>query len=671
MQLSTRFCSTLLLLIFILGCAEKINYRKISISAYKDKVYASWLAQVIGNIYGLPHENDYIDDPGPETFPYGYGSNIEYLKEINGAFSDDDTDIEYMYLLVMEEHGPEPSYSQLAEAWKYHMRERVWLANRAALGAMHYGYSPPVTGIKDYNPHWFQIDPQLVNEIWAVTTPGMIRYAADKSAWAARITDDEWGIEPTIHYGAMYAAAFFETDIKKLIDIGTKALHEGSRFAKTVEDMKALYHKYPNDWKAARKEMAEKYYHQEPIDTKTIWNANLNGASGILALLYGDGDFQKTLDLACAMGFDADNQAATMSGLLGIILGTQGLPNDLVYPLPDLNWKAPFNDFYKNVSRYDMPDASLKDMAERMATQGEKIILMHGGKKITENGEEYYLINPKAEFIAPLEFPDAPMPYLEVGERVDYDFYVSGGNPPFIWTVKSGNFPEGLTLSDGKLSGTATKTGIYPVEIQIEQGDKNISKKFTLVVRDVNFAPIAKKIIANIKETDTNVRDEMWLTVGRSLYAPTVEIINDGKRLGKGSTFYSITGDLKKKIDYYGYEWGESKTIGLLGYHMGSMEESGGWFTSLNVEYRDAKGNWRSVEDLIIFPSLLPDDEPFNKAHFVEYLIAFQPVETVAIRMIGDAGTAKHWYNKAHRFTSITELSVHGPLPNYQILKSN
>jgi hypothetical protein len=50
--------------------------------------------------------------------------------------------------------------------------------------------------------------------------PEWLKYAAGKSEWAARITSDDWGVEPTIHYGAMYAAAFFEKDIDKLIDIG-------------------------------------------------------------------------------------------------------------------------------------------------------------------------------------------------------------------------------------------------------------------------------------------------------------------------------------------------------------------------------------------------------------------------------------------------------------------
>lgn len=656
--------------LFFSSCGQK-KMVKISGEEYKDKVYASWLGQCIGNIYGLPHENRYIEKPGPEEFPYHYRGGLKnYMKEINGVFSDDDTDIEYMYLLTMEEKGVEPTYGDLAERWKHHVRERVWLANRAALAAMHYGYTPPVTGDKKYNPHWFQIDPQLINEIWAVTAPGMIEYAVKKSGWAAQIMDDDWGIEPTIHYAAMYAAAFFESDIHKLIDIGTRALPSNSRFAKTVEDMKALYRKYPDEWKKAREEMAKKYYHNEPLDTKTIWNANLNGACGILALLYGDGDFQKTLDLACAMGFDADNQAATMSGLMGVVLGTDGIPHDLIYPFPDLKWDEPFNDLYKNVSRYDMPDASLKDMAKRMAKQGEKIILKYGGKKITESGEEFYLINTKAEFIAPLEFPGAPMPYIEMGKEVEYNFYVSGGKPPFKRKVLSGSFPEGIQFKDGTISGIPVSPGVYPVVLQLEdRSNKKARKEFKLVVRGNNMSKTAKKILSNVRHTATEKRDSMWLTVPRSLYADDVEAIRDDRRFGDGSAFYSITDNRSSDFDFYGYEWDELRTIGLIGYHTGCVEENGGWFTSLDVEYRDEEGRWKPVDDLLIYPPLPEGKERFNKPHFVEYLLAFKPVKTTAIRMIGKAGGVEHWFSKFTHFTSITELSVHGALPEYEILK--
>jgi len=655
-----------LLLICIMNCHSNQKFLKIPVAEYKEKVYASWLGQIIGNIYGLPHENRHIDDPGPATFPYGYGENLEYLKQNNGAFSDDDTDIEYMYLLAMEKYGPESKYEQLAQSWKYHVRERVWLANRAALAFMHYGFTPPVTGKMQINPHWFQIDPQLVNEIWAVTAPGMINYAARKSGWAARITDDDWGIEPTIFYGALYSAAFFESDIQKLINIGLNFLPTNSRFAQTVKDMIQLYRKYPEDWRKARQEMAQKYYYNEPEDTRTIWNANLNGACAVLALLYGQGNFQKTLDFACAMGFDADNQAATLSGLMGIIVGTEGLPPDLLFPIE--GWSKPFNDLYKNVSRYDMPDASLRDMADRMAKQGEKIIILHGGKKITEKGTEYYLVNQNAVFVPPLELPSGPQPYIEIGKELNYQFVVSGGQASYQWKILSGSLPAVLQFKDGRLFGTAGRAGVYPITLQVVSGKEQAVRDFKIVVRTPNLAPKARKVIASVYKTDIETLDAMWLTVPRSLYAEDVNIIRDGKKLGPGSSFYSITPDSSPRIDYYGYEWDSPQEIGLLGFHTGSMEENGGWFNSLNVEYKDENGEWKSVNKLQIYPPLPGGNQPFNKPHFVEYLLAFQPVKTTAIRLIGEAGGTKHWFSKLTHFTSISELTVHGPLPDYQML---
>ncbi len=371
---------------------------RISVPEYRGRVYASLLGQIVGNIYGLSYEFRFLDEPGPDRFPYGFGVSLDRVREANGAFSDDDTDIEYMYLLQMEKHGSEPTYGQLAEAWKYHVRDKVWVANRSALTLMLAGYSPPLTGSRNYNPNWFQIDPQLVNEIWAVTAPGMLEYATEKSAWAAKITSDDFGIEPTIHYAAMYSAAFFEKDIERLVDIGTAALPEDSRFGKAVEHMKRLYRQYPDDWQSARRELAEHYYGEFDYN-RAAWpavDAILNGAAGILALLYGKGDFQQTLDFASGMGFDADNQAATMSGLLGIVHGVEGIPENLLYPLGRDLWDQPFNDRYINVSRYDLPDASIRDMAMRMALQGENIILANGGRIVNVDGVDYYEINGSA-----------------------------------------------------------------------------------------------------------------------------------------------------------------------------------------------------------------------------------------------------------------------------------
>jgi len=117
----------------------------ISTAEYHDKVAGAWLGQMVGNFYGLSYEFKFIDQPGPNKFPYGFGASLQRLDELNGAFSDDDTDIEYMYLLQMEAHGVEPTYQQLATAWQYHVNDRVWAANRQAVALMRTGVTPPAS----------------------------------------------------------------------------------------------------------------------------------------------------------------------------------------------------------------------------------------------------------------------------------------------------------------------------------------------------------------------------------------------------------------------------------------------------------------------------------------------------------------------------------------------
>lgn len=652
------------LLIALLACSVQIfaakPQKRITRAELHNKIAAAWIGQMIGNIYGLPHENKYVTAPGAETWPYGYSKNLDKLAKYDGAFSDDDTDVEYMYLLQMKKFGPEPSYQELRDAWMYHIRDRVWLANRAALGLMHFGYTPPFTGSKELNPHWYQIDPQLINEIWAFTAPGMVQYAASKSEWAARITSDSWGVEPTIHYGAMYAAAFFEDDIDKLIQIGLDALPPDGRYAATVREMIELHKQYPKDWKSAWKVMADKYYVNEPDLTKTIWNANLNGACAILAMLYGEGDFQRTLDLSCAMGFDADNQAATVAGLLGVINGTKGLPANLYLPVK--GWTKPFNDKYINITRHDLPDASINDIIDNTVKAAIDLIVLKGGSISGKAGKEVLTINTGAVYNAPVELYLGPLPKLEAGKSADYAFYTPA-NKNYNWSMISGKLPEGITFDKGRITGTPAKAGDYEITLQLDNGKQKTSRTFQLLVRSENIAPAADTIYANVRNLNSKVLDSCWHTFGTSLYAKDVKVINDGLTGGQGSVFYSLAAKAKiPKVDYYGYGWKQPQKISSLVLNTGGMEEFGGWFTSLNVQYLNEAGRWVPVETISINPPLPASDIVFIQPHFAEYVISFEPVTTKGIRIIGDAMIQDHWnkYTKnVSGFTSITELSVY------------
>lgn len=641
--------------------ASQTPWARIALTEYENRVYAAWLGQIVGNIYGLSYEFQFIGTPGPDHFPYGYGPSLDRVRDINGAFSDDDTDIEYMYLLQMERHGPEPTYQQLADAWTHHVRDKVWVANRAALNLMRAGFGPPLTGHRSYNPQWFQIDPQLVNEIWAVTAPGMIEYAVDKSAWAARITNDDFGIEPTMHYAAMYAAAFFEKDLLRLIDIGTRALPPGSRFAQVIEHMKQLHRQYPDDWQAARREMALAYYYGDSGQTsgelgtgafeynRHAWpavDALLNGACGILALLYGAGDFQRTLDMASGLGFDADNQAATMSGLLGILNGLEAIPHERLHPLSDAQWKAPFNDRYINVSRYDLPDASIRDLARRTAMQGVKVVTRHGGRVENIDGTDYLVIDRSAGFAPPRELARAPVLLTERDELFEFQPWF-GARRLDGPAVSVGTLPPGLTFDGRAITGRPERTGRYEFTLEGSTEGTLVTGDYTILVLPRNIAADATEVLVN-----DNVSTD------------PVAVIRDGQR--RGQTFYNRTLSTEPRRNFYGYRWEQPQSIGALWLNTGLPEEWGGWFTSLDVQYLDEEGRWNSVNDLNVTPPINLENAQWLKGSYIDHLLSFSPVKTRAIRLIGQAGgieqDARNGGQRRH-YSALSELQVHPFVP--------
>ena len=642
--------------LFCFSCAPRVQEKEISYDELRDKIAGAWLGQMVGNIYGLEYENKFVDEPGEG--PFVFNKAMRKMEAVDGAFSDDDTDVEYLYLLMMEKYGVEPTYAQMREGWMCHIRDRVWLANRAALGLMHYGLTPPFTGDMRCNPHWFQIDPQLINEIWSYTAPGMPAYAAGISEWAARITSDSWATSPTVVYGVMYSEAFFEKDIRTLVEHAVSYLPRSDRFARTVRECLALYDQNPDDWHAARKAIADKYWFNEPSMTKTIWNANLNGAMGILSLLYGGGDIEKTLNIGCALGFDADNQTATVCGILGVIGGQGCVPTKYSIAFP--HWTKPFNDRYINVTRYDMPDASIEDMIDRTVALAVRIVEARGGRTVERDGQKYLVINTKAGFNPPMEFCVGPEPRIVCGEKVSYDFSCVT-NARYEWKLVGGTLPKGLKFRNGHLSGRTTEVGEFPIRLSLGNGTETIEKDFDLIVRGRNVAPKGH-IVASATECNFDVLDSCWTTNSHSYYARTVDVINDGVLGGEGSVFYSLTEKSKEpKQDWFGYEWDEPVTVDLVSFHYGCLEEFGGWYSDMWVEYLNPFGDWQKAPS-VVHPALPESDEVFIQPHFAEFLFFINPVRTRGIRVVGNDKVQDHWnkYTKdVSSFISVSEIQVY------------
>jgi ADP-ribosylglycohydrolase len=256
----------------------------------------------------------------------------------------------------------------------------------------------PDTGRKENNKHWFQIDPQLVNEIWSAFYPGMTTQAAARAEWGARITNDDWGTHATVAYAVMYSGAFFEKDVEKLVAMAAETVPNEGPFAEGIRDVTKWHKQYP-DWRDTRKKIHEKYYryrkdeYEAPV---SVVSSLQNGLCGIMAVLYGEGDFSKTVAIGVSAGYDCDNQAATCGGLIGVLGGADCIPDKLTKECQfrKRKWDEPFNDTYINFSRDHLPIANrISDLVERTVAIAEEAILSGGGRKIEENGEVVYIVN--------------------------------------------------------------------------------------------------------------------------------------------------------------------------------------------------------------------------------------------------------------------------------------
>jgi ADP-ribosylglycohydrolase len=405
------FLSAALYMIFT-GCSSSQTLKKISQDELRDKISGYWIGQCVGNYMGFPFEGTYLEEPVPVFVDRYYQFSDDTSLVINrndlrgycmlvtnwlgGAFSDDDTDIEFVTLHAIEKYGLDINYSEITEMWKNHINRNIWCANRTARDLMSKGLIPPATGSKINNENWYQIDPQLVNEIWSMVYPGMVRKSADRAEWGARITDDDWGTHPTIAYAVMYSAAIFEKDVNKLVAQALTYIPGNSPFSEGMKDVIA-WHRQNDDWRKTRKMIFDKYYryknggYEAPVSDVSSLS---NGLFGIMAILYGEGDFVKTTGIAVSAGLDCDNQAATCAGLTGVINGASSIPSRLTLGLSDKpSWKTPFNDTYINFTRDDLPVyTKISDIVNRILIIAEKAIIANGGQKITRENKIYYLI---------------------------------------------------------------------------------------------------------------------------------------------------------------------------------------------------------------------------------------------------------------------------------------
>jgi hypothetical protein len=343
----------------------------------RDKIRGGLLGQILGDLNGLPHEMKYIAEPGNVT---GYTPSLP-----QGAWTDDDTDFEWVYIKVMQDEDCLLlSPQRISRLWKERINKRIWCSNQYARQLMGLGIDPPLTGNAVFNP-WadFNISGQFLCETFGLIAPAMPQKAAQIGLNYTRVAIDGEPAQTTQLFTSMIALAFVQDDIDALLDDGLVAIDPDSAIARIVRNVRDWHKKYPDDWRMTRRLLREKYskYNGAMRDRNGY---ELNTGSIIAALLYGEGDFVKTLTLAFSFGWDADCNAATAGTIVGVLKGCRWMMAQ--------GW--PIVDRYKNTTRENMPsDETITSFADRLIDLAEKVIVEQSGARTTEGGRIMYQIH--------------------------------------------------------------------------------------------------------------------------------------------------------------------------------------------------------------------------------------------------------------------------------------
>tara|TARA_B100001109_G_C18832665_1_gene460375 strand:- start:214 stop:1509 length:1296 start_codon:yes stop_codon:yes gene_type:complete len=361
--------------IFLISCQIKINNKKnenvISIIQYKEKLKGFWLGQCIANMTGLVTEMDKIgnigkiktgkfytsDDWGkldqPSIFdpskPSQLSKNIDFVFEQNGVWpADDDTDIEYMYQeLLFTNKTAFLTSSQIKNGWQKHIKLEeenfLWVSNQRAFDLMNEGILPPETSNPKLNEHYDMIDAQLTTEIFGLLSPSRPDIALKMANLPVLTTARDNAKWISDFYISMHSLAYnidFSKDIKNeifsLAENSRYLLPDSSYSSKMYDFVKKQYDSGVS-WEEARDKIYERYQVNEDdgydITSRNLYcngcfAAGINFAASLISLFWGEGDLKKTIKIGTLMGWDSDNPTSTWGGLIGFILGKEGIEEE-------------------------------------------------------------------------------------------------------------------------------------------------------------------------------------------------------------------------------------------------------------------------------------------------------------------------------------------------------
>lgn len=320
----------------------------------RDRLLGAWMGRICGCMLGKTVEGirshemiPFLKETGnypmhryirktdltPEIlarYSYGFATRF-YADEVDGVPVDDDTNYTVMAQEIIREYGRGFTPYDVSRAWlKYQTKDAYCTAERVAYCNFVKGFVPPESALYK-NPYREWIGAQIRADYFGYINPGDPEKAAEMAHRDASVSHIKNGIYGEMWVAAMLAVAAKTADLRSVILGGLGQIPRTSRLYEAVMWVVDAYGKGVSreDCFAHIHELYDEY--TEHGWCHTISNAMIVAAS----LLYGEGDYGRSVCMAVETCFDTDCNAATVGSVLGMAYGIGVIPSC---------WTAPAND---------------------------------------------------------------------------------------------------------------------------------------------------------------------------------------------------------------------------------------------------------------------------------------------------------------------------------------
>lgn len=362
---------------FAVGQAPAQELRKLSRDELRDKIRGAWAAQMIGVAFGAPTEfksNGKILEGEIEGFP------------LSNAIEQDDLYVEMTFAKVMDTIGLDATTADYGEAFK-DTKYTLWHANAAARRNLNRGIAAPMSGHPKFNLHSDDIDFQIEADFIGIMCPGLPQASNTYCDRVGRVMNYGDGLYGGMFVCGMYSAAYFEKDPRRVVEAGLACIPAESPYGLLIADV-LEWSKNEPDWKEVWQQVQTKWDKHDvcPDGAHRPFNidAKINGAYIAIGLLYGQGDWQQTVEIATRCGQDSDCNPASALGVLGAMRGYDQLPERDRAEMDKL----------ADV-KFDHTDYSFNDIVKSTEIRALEVIRQAGGK-VTDDEVAIPVQSPKA-----------------------------------------------------------------------------------------------------------------------------------------------------------------------------------------------------------------------------------------------------------------------------------